>query len=138
MLYGSICMEMWLWTQQVFIKWSRIWGELTSSLSRGSYTLPHSERPTDWCTASHDQMANAQWWHINYIYFNLYNCEELTETDIIQHLDVKGNTETNKYLSDKGIKQYLQIFEKNVIKGIIRLVTEYYTLTALRWFLPGF
>ena len=49
-------------------------------------------------------MANAQWWHINYIYFNLYNCEELTETDTIQHLDVKGNTETNKYLSDKGIK----------------------------------
>ena len=40
--------------------------------------------------------------------------------------------ETNKYLPDKGIKQYLQIFEKSVIKGIIRLVTEYYTLTAIQ------
>ena len=76
--------------------------------------------------------------HIDYIYFNLYNCEELTDTDIIQYLDVKENKETNKYLSDKGIMQYLQIFENIVIKGIIRPALEQYTLAALRWFMPGF
>ena len=72
------------------------------------------------------------------IYFNLYNCEELTDTDIIQYLDGKENKETNKYLSDKVMMEYLQIFEKNAIKGITRLASEHYTLTELRWFMPGF
>ena len=54
------------------------------------------------------------------IYFNLYNCKELTDTDIIQYLDGKENKKTNKYLSDKGMMEYLQIFADIVIKVIIR------------------
>ena len=54
------------------------------------------------------------------IYFNLYNCKELTDTDITQYLDGKENKKTNKYLSDKGMMEYLQIFADIVIKVIIR------------------
>ena len=57
---------------------------------------------------------------------------------MIHYLDMKYNKETNRYLSDKGIMQYFQILENIVIKGIIHPVTEYYTLTAIKWFLPGF
>ena len=57
---------------------------------------------------------------LNIIYFNLYNCKELTDTDITQYLDGKDNKKTNKYLSDKGMMEYLQIFADIVIKVIIR------------------
>ena len=50
------------------------------------------------------------------IYFNLYNCKELTDTDITQYLDGKENKKTNKYLLDKGMMEYLQIFADIVIK----------------------
>ena len=56
--------------------------------------------------------------------------EELTDTDIIQYLDVQENKETNKYLLDKDMMHYMQIFEKNVIRGVVCLASEHYTLPA--------
>ena len=63
------------------------------------------------------------------INFNLDNCEELTDTDMNQYLDVQENKENNKDLSVKDMMQYMQMFEKNVMKGVIRLASERKTLT---------
>ena len=57
--------------------------------------------------------------------------EELTDTDTIQYLDVQENKETNTYLLDKDIMQQMQIFEKSVMRGVVRLASEQYILTAL-------
>ena len=105
-------------------------GLMTSSISQRSYIHPRPEQFTYWSTASHGHGGNAPLTHLTIINFNSYNYEELTDTDIIQHLDVQENKETNKYLSDKDMMQYMQIFEKSVMRGVIRLASEHYTLPA--------
>ena len=49
--------------------------------------------------------------------FDLDNCEEITEADVTECLEMQENKENNRELSDKDTSQYMQILEKNVTKG---------------------
>ena len=49
--------------------------------------------------------------------FDLDNCEEITEADVTEYLEMQENKENNRELSDKDTSQYMQILEKNVTKG---------------------
>ena len=74
-------------------------GVMTSSISQDSTsTLDQSNLTTGAMQVTVKQVTHrADTFTI--INFILYNCEELTDTDIIQYLDEQENKETNKYLS---------------------------------------